>query len=101
MKTHRFRLYPNQETEDKLINTLNICRNTYNILLSQFQDNKFTKFENQSILPNLKICDKTFKKVHSKVLQYENYRLFSNLKALTETKDKGRKVGRLRYKGKN
>ncbi len=47
----------------------------------------------------MKICDKQFSKVHSKVLQYECYKLFSNLKALSKSKDK-RKVGQLRFKGK-
>src|SRR3989338_9291715 len=39
--------------------------------------------------------------VHSKVLQMENQRLFSNLSSLSAVKKKGKKVGRLRFKGKN
>ena len=39
--------------------------------------------------------------IHSKVLQMENQRLFSNLSSLVQLKKKGRKVGRLRFKGKN
>ncbi|MBI2673399.1 transposase, partial [Candidatus Woesearchaeota archaeon] len=37
---------------------------------------------------------------YSKVLQYENYRLFSNLRSLSRLKKKGKKIGRLRFKGK-
>jgi putative transposase len=40
------------------------------------------------------------KQVYSKVLQHEVYRLFSNLRALAQLKKKGKKVGRLRFKGK-
>lgn len=39
--------------------------------------------------------------VYSKTLQYENYRLFSNLRALSQLKKNGKKVGRLRFKGKH
>ncbi len=39
--------------------------------------------------------------VHSKVLQYEVYLLFSNLAALKEVRKRGRKVGRLRFKSEN
>ncbi len=39
--------------------------------------------------------------VHSKVLQHENYRLFSNLRALSRLKKRGKKVGRLRFKGRD
>ena len=47
----------------------------------------------------MKICEPKFKNLHSKAMQYECYRLFSNLQALAKTKGK-RKVGRLRFKGK-
>ncbi len=39
--------------------------------------------------------------MHSKVLQYELYRLFSNLTALKELKKRGRKVGKLRFKSQH
>ena len=101
IKTHRFRLYPNKMQTEKLLDTLDLCRQTYNMLLAEFNNwDNISKYELQSIIPNLKICDPTLKKVHSKALQYENYRLFSNLAALGESKQKGRKVGRLRFKGK-
>ena len=39
--------------------------------------------------------------MYSKTLQYECYRLFSNLNALSQLKKKGKKIGSLRYKSKN
>ena len=99
--THKFRLYPNKQQEENLFETLNICRQTYNSLLAEFSEwDNIGKYELQSIIPNLKICDSRLKKVYAKVLQYENYRLFSNLKTLSKRKKKGYKVGRLRFKGK-
>src|SRR3989338_9524703 len=40
-------------------------------------------------------------RVHSKVLQMENQRLFGNLSSLSQLKKKGHKIGRSRFKGKN
>jgi putative transposase len=61
---------------------------------------KPNKLDLQNSLPELKETYPELKRVYSKVLQYEVYRLFSNLRALSELKKKGRKVGRLRFKGK-
>ncbi|MBU1204608.1 MAG: transposase [Nanoarchaeota archaeon] len=99
--THKFRLYPNKQQEENLFETLNLCRQTYNDLLAEFSSwDNISKYELQSVIPNLKICDSRLKKVYSKTLQYENYRLFSNLISLSKRKKKGHKVGRLRFKGK-
>jgi len=53
------------------------------------------------MITDLKRIEPDLKNVHSKTLQYENYRLFSNLRALSGLKKNGRKVGSLRFKGKN
>jgi len=101
MKTYKFRLYPSKEIEQKLYRTLDLCRFTYNQLLNELGKwENISKYELQSRIVDLKICYPELKEVYSKTLQYENYRLFSNLKALGESKKQGRKVGRLRFKGK-
>ena len=41
------------------------------------------------------------KNTHSKVLQYENYRIFSSIKGLSKSKKNGNKIGRLRFKSRN
>ena len=38
--TNKFRLYPNKETENKLLENLELHRQTYNILLSELNNQK-------------------------------------------------------------
>ncbi|MCG2717476.1 MAG: transposase [Nanoarchaeota archaeon] len=97
---HKFRLYPSKQQEAKLLETLDLCRQTYNILLQELHMQKvIDRSQIQGIIPDMKICDSSFKKLYSKTMQYECYRLFSNLSSLAKSKNK-RKVGRLRFKGK-
>ena len=101
MISHKFRLYPSRENEIKMLGTLELCRQTYNVLLGELNEQKeIDKSQIQATIPNIKICEAKFKNVYSKTLQYECYRLFSNLSGLAKSKGK-RKVGRLRFKGKN
>jgi len=100
-RTYKFRLYPSKKQEEKLLWTLEKCRNVYNTLLTELNNQKvIDKAQIQGLLPDLKICEPELKQVYSKTLQYECYRLFSNLTALVQSKNKKRKVGRLRFKGK-
>ena len=95
------RLYPDKQTEQKMIETTELCRQTYNTLLGELNNQKeIDRSQIQGIIPDMKIADNRFQKLYSKTMQYECYRLFSNLQALTKSKDKKRKVGSLRYKGK-
>jgi len=101
MKTYQFRLYPNKQVEQKMFDTIELCRQTYNILLGELQEQKvIDKAQIQGIIPDIKICDSRFKRLYSKTMQYECYRLFSNLRALAQTKKQGKHVGSLRFKGK-
>jgi len=98
--THKFRLYPSKGEENKLLETKELCRQMYNKLLFELNEQKvIDKAQIQGIIPDIKICEPKFKQAYSKTLQYESYRLFSNLRGLAKTKGK-RKIGRLRYKGK-
>jgi len=100
MLTHKFRLYPSKTIEQKLLETLEICRRGYNTFLGELNEQKeIDKSQIQGIIPDMKICDEQFSKVHSKTLQYECYKLFSNLQGLSKSKGK-RKIGQLRFKGK-
>ena len=97
---HKFRLYPSKEIEDKMLSTLDLCRQTYNTLLGLLNKQKeIDRSQIQGIIPDMKICDSIFKNLHSKTMQYECHRLFSNLRGLSESKGK-RKIGRLRFKSK-
>ena len=100
MKAYKLRLYPKKEEIEKLELSLEVCRQTYNNLLSEL-NNGYTKNEIQNWLLDLKVVYPEMDNVHSKVLQMENQRLFSNLSSLSAVKKKGKKVGRLRFKGKN
>ena len=101
MIAYKFRIYPNKEQREKLEFALETCRQAYNILLEELNEQcVIDRNMIQAILPDLKICEPRFKEVYSKTLQYECYRLFSNLSALRELKKRKMKVGRLRFKGK-
>ncbi len=99
--TYRFRLYPTKEQEQTLLFTLDKCRFVYNKLLEELnKQEKINRNELQHSILKIKQENKGVSNIYSKVLQYENYRLFSNLRALSRLKKKGKKVGRLRFKGK-
>jgi putative transposase len=101
MLAHKFRLYPNKEQIERLEFTLNTCRQMYNSLLEELNNQIIIdKAQIQAMIPDLKICEPKFREVYSKTLQYECYRLFSNLSALKVLKQNKKKVGRLRFKGK-
>jgi len=102
MRTYKFQLKPTKNQEEKLFNTLNMCRFTYNQLLEKLNSQEtINRSEVQHEIINIKEKHPVLKEVYSKTLQYECYRLFSNLRGLSQSKKKGLKVGRLRFKGKN
>jgi len=100
--TYKFRLYPKSEQEERLLDTLELCRQTYNYFLAQWNGKGRipSRLELQAQLPKLKMEKPELNKVYSKVLQMVLYQLYSNLKALSQLKKNGKKVGRLRFKGK-
>ncbi len=94
-------MYPSGQQEEKMMWTLNKCRLVYNDMLEGLnKQKKPNRYELQAMLPKFKEQHPELKGVHSNVLQYEPYRLFSALRGLAQSKEKGRKVGRLRFKGK-
>ena len=99
--TNHFRLYPTKPQEEKLLWTLDQCRFTYNKLLEGLQQQKLNRTELQHSLLRLKEHHPHLSQVYSKTLQYENHRLFSNLRSLSQRKKQGKKAGKLRFKGKN
>jgi len=97
--THKFRLYPSEEQEGKLLFILEQCRWLYNKLLSVIKSKRTPpKREMQSLLPKLKRERPELKEVNAKTLQMVVFMLYNNLKALAELKKRGKKVGKLRYK---
>lgn len=101
MITYKFRMYPNKEQRERLDLSLDICRQTYNNLLEELNNQaKIDRNKIQHKLVTIKEENPEVTQVYSKTLQYECYRLFSNLSALRELKKRGHKVGSLRFKGK-
>jgi len=100
--TYKFRLYPKPEHEEKLLEILELCRQTYNYFLALWNEKVKipSKLELQAQLPRLKREKPELNRVYSKVLQMVLYQLYSNLKALSQLKKNGKRVGRLRFKGK-
>jgi len=81
---------------------LDRCRFVYNKMLEGLnKQKKPDRNKIQNSIPKLKEDYPELKEVYSKVLQYECYKLFSNLRSLSRLKKNGRKVGRLRFKGKD
>ena len=98
-KTYKYRLYPSKDQEQVLFQTLEHCRYVYNMLLEWLnKQDKPNRYELQNRLPLLKQEHPELKQVYSKALQYEVYRLFYNLRGLSQSKKKHRKTGRLRFK---
>ena len=100
MITYRFRLYPNKTQKEILLKTFDMCRFTYNKLLEELNNTKDRNVIQHKIV-ELKKEYPELKNAYSKTLQYECYRLYSNLRALSQLKKKGYRVGRLRFKGKD
>jgi len=100
--TYKFRIYPSREQQDKLLFILDNCRFTYNKLLEILnKQEKINQSEIQGTIPKLKEQYPELNGIYSKTLQYESYRLFSNLRALSRLKKNGKKTGSLRFKGRD
>jgi putative transposase len=61
---------------------------------------KIKQTDTQALIVKLKEEKPELKKVYSKVLQMVNYQLWSNIKALSKLKKNGKRVGKLRFKGR-
>ena len=102
--TYRFRLYPSRAQKQKLLATLDRCRWLYNHFLEKLNQKENgetpSRYKLQAKLPKLKREHLELKHVYPKVLQMVLHQLYSNLRSLAELKRNGRKVGKLRFKGR-
>lgn len=105
MLSYEFRLYPNSVGRFGLVRSLEFCRRTYNFLLGKLNQQSLAgKIDVGAIkhsIVELKYLKPEFNEVYSKALQPECDRLFSNLRSLRALKRKGKKVGALRFKGRD
>ena len=101
--SYNYRAYPDATREARLHEALDTCRWLYNKLLEECNTARengspLTMQETQARIVTLKEENPFLKGVYSKVLQMVNYTLWSNIRALSPTKKKGRKIGKLRFK---
>jgi putative transposase len=89
--------------ELRLYNALDTCRWLYNKLLEECNTSRIngispTMQGSQSRIVTLKKENPRLNEVYSKTLQMVNYTLWSNIRALSQMKKRGRKIGKLRFK---
>lgn len=106
MISYKYRIYPNKVTEQKLVDALDACRWLYNRLLNDLnlareKGIKITSVDTQNAIPMLKLENPKLTQVYSKALQMVNNTLWGNVKSLAALKKKGKKVGKLRFRGKD
>ena len=106
MLSYKFRIYPSKTLQQILNEQLELCKWLYNRLLFELnramkEDRKLKPKDTQALIVRLKEEKPELNKVYSKVLQMVNYQLWANIKALSQLKKKGKKVGKLRYKTGN
>ena len=99
-RNYRFRLYPSKAQEMEMLGVLDSCRKLYNHFLGEWKETEKVppKYDLQSKIPALVKEHPALENVHSKTRQYVLWQLYANLRGLRGSKEKGRKVGRLRFK---
>ena len=99
-RNYRFRLYPSKAQEMEMLEVIDSCRKLYNHFLGEWKKTEKipTKYDLQSKIPALVRERPALENVHSKTRQYVLWQLYSNLRGLRGLKQKGRRVGRLRFK---
>jgi len=102
--SYRFRLYPSRQVEEALFHQLDLCRWLYNRLLEELsraktEGRQLSQKDTQAFIVKLKKENPELGQVYSKVLQMVNHQLWGNVRALSDMKKNGRRVGKLRFKG--
>jgi putative transposase len=94
MRSYKYRLYPTQQQEQKLVETLDGCRWVYNY----FVDNGFeSEYDMNYALTELKEQEPWLRNYHSKMLQMVGKQIAASIKALSVLKKKGHRTGKLHY----
>ena len=100
MKSFKFRLYPTKMQEARLDHSINTCRMLYNEFVAESrlayrEGYKVTFDELQRMIPAM-VPKET--PLHSKAAQMVLWQFYANIKTLSSTSKKGRKIGVLRFK---
>jgi putative transposase len=103
--SYRFRIYPSKAVQAKLQEYMELCCWLYNRLLEELnrareEGRKLKQADTQALIVRLKREENpSLNGVYSKVLQMVNHQLWGNIRALSQLKKNGRRVGKLRFKG--
>ena len=101
LHTYRYRLSPSTTVELELERHVDICRQAYNHILYELNHSEehLSRYQMQSMLPDMKEWWDGLSDVYSKVLQLVVKRVSDNLARLKDKKERGYPVGRLKWKG--
>jgi len=98
--SHRYRVYPSDEVADRLEHHLDLHRQLYNHVRWDYQnspgDDKPSEYDQNNRLPEWRQRWPVFGELHSKAAQATVARFHHNLTVLSELKEKGYNVGRLK-----
>ena len=100
--SHRYPAHPTQEVAGELERHIDIHRQAYNYTLYEYEnvdaDDIGSAYKHHHRLPDWKDQFPIFSEVNSKALQRTVTRFYQNLDGLSEQKQNGRKVGKLKWK---
>ena len=100
--SHRYHAYPTQELAAELEHHIDIHRQAYNYTRYEYEnvdaDDIGSAYKHHYRLPGWKDEFPVFSEVNSKALQRTVTRFYQNLDGLSEQKQNGRKVGKLKRK---
>ena len=98
--SHRYRAYPTQEVAERLEHHLDVHRQLYNHVRWDYEkapeDDKPSEYDQNNKLPKWKQRWPVFSELHSKAAQATAARFHHNLTVLSELKENGYDVGRLK-----
>jgi len=100
--SHRYPAYPTQQVVGELERHIDIHRQAYNYTRYEYEnvdaDDIGSAYKHHYRLPGWKDEFPVFSEVNSKALQRTVTRFYQNLDGLSEQKQNGRKVGKLKWK---
>lgn len=101
VSSYKFRLYPTENQEIRLNDTIESCRILYNDFIFEsrlaYKENYKIKFDElQRMIPVMIPKDK----VYSKVAQMVLWQFYNNLKTLSTLAKKGKRIEKMRFKPK-
>ncbi len=105
--TYSFKLNPTRAQQNRMVKTLDLCRELYNAALEERRTAykkcgvSVSRMQQQKMLPNIKANMPEFKAVYSQTLQSTLHKLDLSFQAFFRRVKRGEKAGFPRFKGKH